>query len=135
MLTGFLQIGGAVPSSPAELIRHASALTQGVLILLALLSLISWAVMFGAWREIARTLKAGRALLREIEKMTRLEQVSTLARAIRGRFLYSGGIASLDDLRALCELRLVNLAGVISGKALYEKRFTVAEGQAALDAL
>jgi phosphoribosylformimino-5-aminoimidazole carboxamide ribonucleotide (ProFAR) isomerase len=25
-------------------------------------------------------------------------------------------------------MRLVNLAGVISGKALYEKRFTVAEG-------
>jgi phosphoribosylformimino-5-aminoimidazole carboxamide ribonucleotide (ProFAR) isomerase len=27
----------------------------------------------------------------------------------------------------------VNLAGVIVGKALYERRFTIAEGQAALD--
>jgi len=52
---------------------------------------------------------------------------------VRGRFLYSGGIGSLDDLRALAGLRQVNLAGVIAGKALYEKRFTVAEGQAALD--
>ena len=34
---------------------------------------------------------------------------------------------------ALAGLRQVNLAGVIVGKALYEKRFTVAEGQAALD--
>jgi phosphoribosylformimino-5-aminoimidazole carboxamide ribotide isomerase len=62
-----------------------------------------------------------------------LEGVQKVADAVRGRFLYSGGIGSLDDLRALAELRQVNLAGVIAGKALYEKRFTVAEGQAALD--
>ncbi len=34
---------------------------------------------------------------------------------------------------ALRELRLVNLAGVISGKALYEGRFDVRAGQAALE--
>jgi len=63
-----------------------------------------------------------------------LEGVQEVAEAVRGRFLYSGGIGTLDDLRALASLRKVNLAGVIAGKALYEKRFTVAEGQAALDA-
>jgi phosphoribosylformimino-5-aminoimidazole carboxamide ribotide isomerase len=62
-----------------------------------------------------------------------LEGVQRVADTVRGRFLYSGGIGTLDDLRALAELRQVNLAGVIAGKALYEKRFTVAEGQAALD--
>jgi phosphoribosylformimino-5-aminoimidazole carboxamide ribotide isomerase len=62
-----------------------------------------------------------------------LEGVKHVAEVVRGRFLYSGGIGSLDDLRALAGLRQVNLAGVIAGKALYEKRFTVAEGQAALD--
>ena len=51
---------------------------------------------------------------------------------IRGRFIYSGGISSLDDLVALRDLRLVNLAGVISGKALYEHRFEVADGVEAL---
>jgi phosphoribosylformimino-5-aminoimidazole carboxamide ribotide isomerase len=61
-----------------------------------------------------------------------LDEVRRVAEVIRGRFLYSGGIAALDDLRALEELRLVNLAGVISGKALYERRFTVAEGNAVL---
>jgi phosphoribosylformimino-5-aminoimidazole carboxamide ribotide isomerase len=61
-----------------------------------------------------------------------LDEVRAVSEVIRGRFLYSGGIASLDDLRALCELRLVNLAGVISGKALYEKRFTIAEGNEVL---
>jgi len=61
-----------------------------------------------------------------------LEDVRRIAGAVRGRFLYSGGIGSLDDLRALHALRQVNLAGVVVGKALYEQRFTVAEGQAAL---
>jgi phosphoribosylformimino-5-aminoimidazole carboxamide ribotide isomerase len=61
-----------------------------------------------------------------------LEDVRRVSEVIRGRFLYSGGIASVEDLRALRELRLVNLAGVISGKALYEERFTVAEGNAVL---
>jgi phosphoribosylformimino-5-aminoimidazole carboxamide ribotide isomerase len=58
-----------------------------------------------------------------------IDEVKAVSDAIRGRFLYSGGIASLDDLRALKELRLVNLAGVISGKALYERRFTIEEAQ------
>ena len=58
-----------------------------------------------------------------------LDEVRQVAGVIRGRFLYSGGIASLDDLRALKQLRLVNLAGVISGKALYEGRFEIAEAQ------
>jgi phosphoribosylformimino-5-aminoimidazole carboxamide ribotide isomerase len=61
------------------------------------------------------------------------DEVRRVADAVRGRFLYSGGIGRLDDLRALASLRQVNLAGVIVGKALYEKRFTIAEGQAALD--
>ena len=62
-----------------------------------------------------------------------LDEVARVSEAVRGRFLYSGGIASIEDLRALRRLRLVNLAGVISGKALYEGRFRVREGQAVLD--
>jgi phosphoribosylformimino-5-aminoimidazole carboxamide ribotide isomerase len=62
-----------------------------------------------------------------------LEEVRRISQAVRGRFLLSGGIGSLEDLAALRELRLLNLAGVISGKALYEGRFGVREGQAALD--
>jgi phosphoribosylformimino-5-aminoimidazole carboxamide ribotide isomerase len=62
-----------------------------------------------------------------------LDGVGRVARAVRGSFVYSGGVASLDDLRALADLRQVNLAGVIVGKALYERRFAVAEGQAVLN--
>jgi phosphoribosylformimino-5-aminoimidazole carboxamide ribotide isomerase len=62
-----------------------------------------------------------------------LDEVRRVSEAVRGRFLYSGGIGSVDDLHALRDLRVVNLAGVISGKALYEGRFGVREGQEALD--
>jgi phosphoribosylformimino-5-aminoimidazole carboxamide ribotide isomerase len=62
-----------------------------------------------------------------------LDEVERVAEAVRGRFLYSGGIGGLEDLQRLAELRRVNLAGVIVGKALYEGRFTISEGQAALD--
>jgi phosphoribosylformimino-5-aminoimidazole carboxamide ribotide isomerase len=61
-----------------------------------------------------------------------LDAVRAVAAAVRGRFLYAGGIGSLDHLRALRDLRQVNLAGIVVGKALYEGRFTVAEGQAVL---
>ena len=61
-----------------------------------------------------------------------LDEVARIAGVVRGRFLYSGGIGSLDDLRGLAGLRQVNLGGVIVGKALYESRFTIREAQAAL---
>ncbi len=62
-----------------------------------------------------------------------LDEVRRIANAVRGRFIYSGGIGRLDDLVALAGLRQVNLGGVIVGKALYENRFTVPEAQAALE--
>lgn len=62
-----------------------------------------------------------------------LDDVRAVGEVVRGRFLYSGGIGTVEHLEALAGLRQVNLAGVIVGKALYEGRFTIAEGQAALD--
>ena len=47
--------------------------------------------------------------------------------------VYSGGVGSLEDLRSVAGLGLESLAGVIVGRALYEGRFTVAQGQEALD--
>ncbi len=61
-----------------------------------------------------------------------LDDVRALSAVVRGRFVYSGGIGTAAHLRALSGLRLPNLFGVISGKALYEGAFTVAEGTAAL---
>ncbi|MFI5004799.1 MAG: 1-(5-phosphoribosyl)-5-[(5-phosphoribosylamino)methylideneamino]imidazole-4-carboxamide isomerase [Solirubrobacterales bacterium] len=61
-----------------------------------------------------------------------LDEVREIARAVRGRMLYSGGIGALADLEGLVALGEQSLAGVIVGKALYERRFTVAQARAAL---
>ena len=61
-----------------------------------------------------------------------LQEVKRIAAVVRGRFIYSGGIGRIEDLVGLAALRQVNLGGVIVGKALYERRFTIAEAQQAL---
>ena len=60
------------------------------------------------------------------------ETIARVADAVEGELLYSGGIASLEDLAALVALGHPRLVGVIAGKALYEGRFTIAAGSAAL---
>jgi phosphoribosylformimino-5-aminoimidazole carboxamide ribotide isomerase len=62
-----------------------------------------------------------------------LGSLRRVAEATDGEVIYSGGVGSIDDLRELAGLGLENVAGVIVGRALYERRFTVAEGQAALE--
>jgi phosphoribosylformimino-5-aminoimidazole carboxamide ribotide isomerase len=62
-----------------------------------------------------------------------LDGARHVADAVRGSFVYSGGVSSLEDLQALADLRQVNLEGVIVGKALYERRFEVGEAQRLLD--
>jgi phosphoribosylformimino-5-aminoimidazole carboxamide ribotide isomerase len=61
-----------------------------------------------------------------------IEDIKRIGAIIRGRFIYSGGIGTLEHLRALADTRLVNLAGVIAGKSLYEGKFTIEEAHAAL---
>lgn len=56
-----------------------------------------------------------------------LESTEAVARAFGGDVIYSGGVASLDDVRALARLRHRGLRGVIVGRAIYGGRFTLAE--------
>jgi phosphoribosylformimino-5-aminoimidazole carboxamide ribotide isomerase len=65
------------------------------------------------------------------------EEVTAVARATAGAsVIVSGGIGRREDLKLLADLRreedLAALDGVIVGTALYERRFTIAEAQAAL---
>jgi phosphoribosylformimino-5-aminoimidazole carboxamide ribotide isomerase len=62
-----------------------------------------------------------------------LKEVGRVARAVPGSFSYSGGIGELSDLEGLADLQASSLDGVIVGKALYERRFTIAEALAVLD--
>jgi phosphoribosylformimino-5-aminoimidazole carboxamide ribotide isomerase len=62
-----------------------------------------------------------------------VEEVARVAEAVDGGFVYSGGIGALADLEALASLKASSMTGVIVGKALYERRFTVPEALAVLD--
>ncbi|HEY2201668.1 MAG TPA: 1-(5-phosphoribosyl)-5-[(5-phosphoribosylamino)methylideneamino]imidazole-4-carboxamide isomerase [Solirubrobacteraceae bacterium] len=61
-----------------------------------------------------------------------LQEVRGVAQVVKGSLIYSGGIGQLADLEGLAGLREASLEGVIVGKALYERRFTVAQARAAL---
>jgi phosphoribosylformimino-5-aminoimidazole carboxamide ribotide isomerase len=56
-----------------------------------------------------------------------LEATSRLAADSQLKVIASGGVASLDDLRALRALETIGVEGAIVGKALYERRFTLKE--------
>jgi len=58
------------------------------------------------------------------------EGLAAAARVSPAPVIASGGVGSLDDLRALAAVPA--LAGVIVGKALYENRFTVSDAIGAL---
>lgn len=61
-----------------------------------------------------------------------VEATAALARAVSIPVIASGGVSSLDDLRALRDCG-VPLEGVISGRAVYDGRIEPAAGQRLLD--
>jgi phosphoribosylformimino-5-aminoimidazole carboxamide ribotide isomerase len=63
-----------------------------------------------------------------------LGELSEIAVATEAQVIASGGVGDLSHLKALAKLgaEVPNLEGAIVGRALYERRFTVAEGIAAL---
>lgn len=61
-----------------------------------------------------------------------LGQLGEIAAATEARVIASGGVGDLGDLEALAQMSAPNVEGAIVGRALYERRFTVAEGIAAL---
>jgi phosphoribosylformimino-5-aminoimidazole carboxamide ribotide isomerase len=54
------------------------------------------------------------------------------AEAPQSGVIASGGVGNLSDLELLARVAAPNVEGAIVGRALYERRFTVAEGVAAL---
>jgi len=61
-----------------------------------------------------------------------LNELSRIAAATDAKVIASGGVGTLADLEALAEMDASNLEGVIVGRALYERKFTVARAIAAL---
>jgi biopolymer transport protein TolQ len=75
-----LQVRGAIPSSPLELITNSTTATQVVLGILIVLSLMSWAIMFGVWRSLAKAEHTARGFRAEFQRAAKLDEAGALAR-------------------------------------------------------
>jgi biopolymer transport protein TolQ len=79
MTLALMQIGSAVPSSPMELVTQSSGPTKVVLLVLAVLSLVSWALMVAKWREFKRAEQAGREFVDRFERAHTLDEAAEIA--------------------------------------------------------
>ncbi|MCA9410078.1 MAG: 1-(5-phosphoribosyl)-5-[(5-phosphoribosylamino)methylideneamino]imidazole-4-carboxamide isomerase [Candidatus Omnitrophica bacterium] len=61
-----------------------------------------------------------------------LESLRKMAETTTLNLIASGGISSLEDLKAIRDLGLDSIEGIITGKAVYSGAFTVEEGIAAV---
>jgi len=61
-----------------------------------------------------------------------LDQLKEIAAATSAQIIASGGVGELSHLESLASQAPANLEGAIVGRALYERRFTVAQAIAAL---
>lgn len=59
---------------------NSGPVTQGILALLAVLSLMSWAIMLAKWWEFRRLENQSRKFVEEVEHATKFEQAAALAR-------------------------------------------------------
>ena len=68
-----LQVRGAIPTTPWELVLTSSRETQFVLAVLAVFSLVSWYLIVLKWWQFRRLRQLGDRFLAEVEKAPRLE--------------------------------------------------------------
>jgi biopolymer transport protein TolQ len=73
------QVAGAVPSTPIELITSATPITKAVLVFLAILSIVSWTIMFAKWLELRRVRAAGLKFMYQFERAQNMADVARVA--------------------------------------------------------
>ncbi len=69
-----VQVRGAIPTTPWELVLTSSGETQFVLAILAVFSLVSWYLIVLKWWQFRRMRQLGDRFLAEVEKAPRLEE-------------------------------------------------------------
>jgi biopolymer transport protein TolQ len=74
-----LQVSTAVPTSPWGLLIGSTPVTKGVVGLLAILSVFSWAVMLGKWIEFGSVRRRSAKFLTKFENVDRFDQALSVA--------------------------------------------------------
>jgi biopolymer transport protein TolQ len=77
--TMILQVASAVPTTPWGLVLSSTPVTRGVVVLLAVLSLISWTIMFAKWAEFAGVRRRSAKFLATFENIDRFDQALAIA--------------------------------------------------------
>lgn len=79
--TALLQLGTAseIPDSPIALILHGDWITRSVLLVLVVLSLLSWGIMLAKWRAFRVAERNGRAFVADFERARDLDEAMSLA--------------------------------------------------------
>lgn len=89
-----LQVGGALPSTPWELVSTATTGTKVVLVVLAVFSLVSWWLIVLKWWQFRRVRREGDRFFTTLERTDRLEDayhaVMKLPPSPYGRLLREG---------------------------------------------
>jgi biopolymer transport protein TolQ len=80
----FAQAESVLPTNPWELITTADIVTQVVLGVLLVMSVISWTIMAAKWREFRRYAKTSRQFLGAFDRAHSLADVVVAARKARG---------------------------------------------------
>ena len=109
-----LLLQGAIPTTPVDLIRQSTVVTQVVLIVLAVLSLISWGVIFLTWAQVTGANRRAQKFAQEFDRTRRLDEANSLARR------------SARNAFAMLFLRAAQFVGEVRGPSLRAKE-TAAE--------
>lgn len=80
----FAQLEGAVPTTPLEMVVRSTAATKGVLFILAVLSLVSWAIMLAKWVQFRRVERAADDFMHDFIRATSFEQAAERTRGEAG---------------------------------------------------
>ena len=127
-------------STPLELILSATVATKVVLVVLAVLSLVSWGVMLSKWLEFSRVAKASASFLSEFSRASRLEQVAGVAKRVKPspytrvfaraiQFLQETRPLGVDDTAGggtLSGSQVEALRLVLDAETLVETRYVIA---------
>lgn len=76
-------VGGATPMSITSLVATSDLVTKVVLGLLAVLSLLSWGIMFAKWRAFSTAESHGRAFAHDFERVRSMDEASQLAQRVK----------------------------------------------------
>ena len=107
---------------------HAPFSAKMILVVLAILSLVSWAIMFAKWWEFRAVRESSRAFVSEFEHQTRLEHAQSLARRSQpSPFIrvFDRAIRFMPDARPLQEVATAEAALVMSGSRVEALRFVL----------